>query len=87
VIRVKDNGSGITEDNLKKIFDPFFTTKEVGKGTGMGLAMAYGTINNHNGWVHVDSEMGRGTEFFIFLPLFNTFIDSKVTHTQLNIII
>jgi PAS domain S-box-containing protein len=86
-IRCKDNGSGIKPENLKTIFDPFFTTKEVGKGTGMGLAMAYGTINNHNGWIHVESEVGKGTEFFIFLPLFNTYIDTKVTHTQLNIII
>ena len=86
-IRCKDNGSGISPENLESIFDPFFTTKEVGKGTGMGLAMAYGTINNHNGWIHVESEIGKGTEFFIFLPLFNTYVETTVTHTQLNITI
>ena len=84
-IRVKDNGTGISEENLKTIFDPFFTTKEVGKGTGMGLAMAYGTINNHSGWINVESEIGKGTEFFIFLPLHETKIDLNTTHTQLNI--
>ena len=85
-IRCKDNGSGIKPENLKTIFDPFFTTKDVGKGTGMGLAMAYGTISNHNGWIHVESTVGKGTEFFIFLPVY----DSKhttigITRTQLNI--
>jgi PAS domain S-box-containing protein len=84
-VRVKDNGSGIKPENLKTIFDPFFTTKEVGKGTGMGLAMAYGTINNHSGWIHVESEMGRGTEFFIFLPLHEAKLEFSTTHTQLNI--
>ena len=84
-IRVKDNGSGISDENLKTIFDPFFTTKEVGKGTGMGLAMAYGTINNHSGWIHVESELGKGTEFFIYLPLHDAKIDLSTTHTQLNI--
>lgn len=84
-VRVKDNGTGIKEDHLKTIFDPFFTTKEVGKGTGMGLAMAYGTINNHSGWINVESEIGKGTEFFIFLPLHDTKVDLKTTHTQLNI--
>ena len=86
-IRCKDNGSGIDPENLKTIFDPFFTTKDVGKGTGMGLAMAYGTINNHNGWIHVESHVGKGTEFFIFLPLFSTYFDPATTQTQLNIII
>lgn len=84
-IRVKDNGTGIKEEHLKTIFDPFFTTKEVGKGTGMGLAMAYGTINNHSGWINVESELGKGTEFYIFLPLHDAKIDLNTTHTQLNI--
>ena len=86
-IRCKDNGSGIAPENLKTIFDPFFTTKEVGKGTGMGLAMAYGTISNHNGWIHVESTVGKGTEFFIFLPMYDSGKHStmNITHTQLNI--
>lgn len=85
-VRCKDNGSGITPENLKTIFDPFFTTKDVGKGTGMGLAMAYGTINNHNGWIHVESIMGKGTEFFIYLPVYDSNMHTtSITHTQLNI--
>ncbi len=67
-IRVKDNGCGIPADIREKIFEPFFTTKDVGKGTGMGLAMAYGCIANHGGWVHVESEEAKGTEFFVYLP-------------------
>ena len=67
-IRIKDDGVGIPEEVRSSIFDPFFTTKGVGKGTGMGLAMAYGCVGNHNGWIHVESREGKGTEFFIFLP-------------------
>ena len=68
-VRIKDNGSGMSDEVKAKIFDPFFTTKDVGKGTGMGLAMAFGCIANHNGWIHVDSKEGKGTEFIIFLPV------------------
>jgi len=68
VIRIKDNGPGIPDDIQHRIFEPFFTTKDVGKGTGMGLAMAYGCITNHHGWVYLQSTPGQGTEFFIFLP-------------------
>ncbi len=67
-IEVKDTGSGISPENLVKIFDPFFTTKEKGKGTGLGLAAAYGTINKHHGEIIVESEIGEGTSFRILLP-------------------
>lgn len=67
-IRIKDNGPGIPDELKNQIFEPFFTTKDVGKGTGMGLAMAYGTITNHNGWIHLESSEGLGAEFTIFLP-------------------
>ncbi len=67
VIRVKDNGSGIDEATMARIFEPFFTTKQA-QGTGLGLAMAYGCVQNHSGWIHVQSEPGKGTEFFVFLP-------------------
>jgi PAS domain S-box-containing protein len=65
-IRVADNGIGITKEDLDKIFDPFFTTKEVGQGSGLGLAMVYGIIQNSRGYVHVDSDKGKGTVFDLF---------------------
>ncbi|MBS1371048.1 MAG: PAS domain S-box protein [Lentisphaeria bacterium] len=67
-IRVSDNGSGMSGETRKKLFEPFFTTKPVGQGTGMGLAMVYGIITNHQGWIQLESEPGRGTSFYLFLP-------------------
>ena len=69
VICVKDNGYGIDGDTMKHIFDPFFTTKPIGEGTGMGLAMVYGAITNHHGWVQVQSKVNKGTKFYLFLPM------------------
>ena len=68
-IKVRDNGCGIRDENMKKIFSPFFTTKPVGQGTGLGLAVCYGIINNMNGSMTVDSEFGSGTTFTIQLPI------------------
>jgi CheY-like chemotaxis protein len=62
-VRVVDTGSGIARENLEKIFDPFFTTKEVGKGSGLGLAMVYGIVQNARGYVHVETQEGKGTTF------------------------
>jgi len=67
-ILVRDNGSGISPQNLNKIFTPFFTTKPVGKGTGLGLSVCYGIIDNLGGVINVSSEKGRGTTFTIVLP-------------------
>ncbi len=67
-IIAEDNGSGMNKDIMDQVFEPFFTTKEVGKGTGMGLAMAYGEITNHKGFIHVKSQLGTGTAFFIYIP-------------------
>ncbi|MGB2750981.1 MAG: ATP-binding protein [Pyrinomonadaceae bacterium] len=68
VIEVADNGAGIPQENMSKIFEPFFTTKEVGRGTGLGLAVCYGIISEHGGRLSVRSTLGKGTTFSIFLP-------------------
>ena len=68
-IKISDTGCGIPKDNLNKIFDPFFTTKEVGKGTGLGMNIAYGIIKKHKGSIEVESTIGKGTTFIIKLPV------------------
>ena len=68
-IKIADNGTGMDENTKKKLFEPFFTTKDVGEGTGLGLSIAYNTINKHNGQIQVNSEIGKGTEFILILPL------------------
>ena len=69
-IRVSDTGCGIPKANQSKVFDPFFTTKPVGKGTGQGLAIAYGVIvQKHGGTIQLESEPGNGATFVIRLPL------------------
>lgn len=67
-IAVSDTGCGMDEATLKRIYEPFFTTKPVGVGTGMGLAMAYGAVSNHRGWIQAASAPGSGSTFVLFLP-------------------
>jgi len=68
-IKIGDNGTGMDEHTKKRLFEPFFTTKDVGEGTGLGMSIAYNTINRHNGQIIVNSQLGVGTEFIIKLPL------------------
>ena len=68
-VTITDTGSGISPEDLQRIFDPFFTTKGVGKGTGLGLSVSHGTIKAHGGEIEVESIVGKGTEFRIYLPV------------------
>lgn len=69
IIKIKDTGCGVSDENIKKLFTPFFTTKKMGKGTGLGLAITYGIIKMHRGDIRVKSTLKEGTEFTIKLPL------------------
>jgi CheY-like chemotaxis protein len=68
-VSVADTGTGMDNEVQKRVYEPFFTTKEMGKGTGMGLASAFGILKNHNGIIHFTSTSGKGTTFFIYLPV------------------
>jgi signal transduction histidine kinase len=68
-LRIEDEGEGIAEKNLKHIFTPFFTTKTLGTGTGLGLSIAHGIVEEHGGWIDVESAPGKGTCFSIYLPV------------------
>ncbi|MDQ6967652.1 MAG: ATP-binding protein [Mariprofundaceae bacterium] len=88
-ISIIDNGEGIQEKDLEHIFEPFFTTKDVGKGTGLGLAMAYGAIGLHKGVIDVESNTDTGTCFRIYLPVLKaaegkTILDDDALHVQGN---
>ena len=68
MIAITDNGPGMPDDVKNHIFEPFFSTKDVGKGTGLGLSIVHGIIKTHNGKIEVETEIGKGTTFFIWLP-------------------
>jgi two-component system, NtrC family, sensor kinase len=67
-VQIRDDGAGIPEDAMKRLFEPFFTTKEGGKGVGLGLAISKNIIERHRGTIEVESQLGRGTTFYIFIP-------------------
>ena len=68
-ISIRDSGKGIAPEAVEKIFDPFFTTKAIGQGTGLGISISYGIVKNHDGNILVSSQLGKGTEFKIHLPV------------------
>ena len=77
-ISISDTGQGIDEGTQQRIFEPFFTTKELGHGTGLGLASAYGIIQNHQGTIDVNSRVGEGTTFYIYLPASKKVIKDEI---------
>lgn len=82
LLSISDNGPGMSADIQKNIFDPYFTTKEEGKGTGLGLSVVYGIIQEHNGCIKVDSNVGEGTTFKVYLPLIPDFTIKKQEANQ-----
>ena len=81
-LSVRDTGVGMANDVRHRVFDPFFTTKAAGKGTGLGLAVVYGVVQAHDGWLTVESRLGLGSAFDIYLPILENPLDNKAPETR-----
>ena len=80
IAEIADTGSGIPLDQLARIYDPFFTTKSISRGTGLGLSISYGIVREHDGTIHCDSVVGKGTRFTLTLPLAASTARRSVLH-------
>ncbi len=81
-LTVSDTGQGMPPEVLGRLFEPYFTTKSVGKGTGLGLSIAYGVVTEHGGWMEVESKVGQGSRFHVFLPRFEPHVQGSNTATE-----
>ena len=84
MLEIKDNGFGMSKDTLEHIFEPFFTTKEVGKGTGLGLAMVYAFVQRYEGTIKVDSELGKGTSIKLYIPCSENVVKPKLDDADID---
>jgi signal transduction histidine kinase len=81
---ISDNGIGMDNETLDRVFEPYFTTKNVGKGTGIGMAVVHGIVERYGGTIIVDSKPGRGATFTIFFPAHKGFFEQKMTNQILS---